>query len=45
MTVYKNDEWLGVIFDKLYGEYCWAAELFRSGDSVHVQPAAIPDTV
>jgi hypothetical protein len=46
MTVYKNDERLGVIQESgLRGEYCWAAELASVGDSVRIEPAAIPPDV
>ena len=34
MTIYKNDERLGVMATGLSGEYCWAAELRAQGDMV-----------
>jgi hypothetical protein len=43
MTVYKNDERLGVmVASGLIGPYCWAAELVENGDSVRIEPAEAP---
>jgi hypothetical protein len=41
MTVYKNDERLGVMATGLSGEYCWAVTL-RNKDSARIEAAAIP---
>jgi hypothetical protein len=41
MTVYKNDERLGVMATGLSGEYCWAVVLSgRQGDSARIETAA-----
>ena len=43
MTVYKNDERLGVMVTSgLIGPYCWAAELHHEGDSVLIERADAP---
>ena len=42
MTVYKNDERLGVMATGLSGEYCWAMVLFTQGDSARIEAAALP---
>ena len=43
MTVYKNDERLGVMVTSgLIGPYCWAAELHDEGDSVRIERADAP---
>jgi hypothetical protein len=41
MTVYKNDERLGVMATGLSGEYSWAVSLFRQ-DSVRIEAAELP---
>jgi hypothetical protein len=41
MTVYKNDERLGVMATGLSGEYSWAVSLDRYG-CVHIEPADAP---
>jgi hypothetical protein len=44
MTVYKNDERLGVMMGPsgLSGAYCWAARLIRRDSSVRIEPAPLP---
>jgi hypothetical protein len=43
MTVYKNDERLGVMrASGLNGEYSWAVELTYPGQSVRIEPAPLP---
>jgi hypothetical protein len=42
MTVYKNDERLGVMATGLSGEYSWAVSLYKQGDSVRIEAAATP---
>jgi len=42
MTVYKNDERLGVMATGLSGEYCWAVLLGDRNDSARIEAAAIP---
>jgi hypothetical protein len=43
MTVYKNDERLGVMVSSgLSGEYCWGVELYNPGDSACIAAAAAP---
>jgi hypothetical protein len=43
MTVYKNDERLGVMATGLSGEYSWAVALYgRHGDSARIEPAPAP---
>jgi hypothetical protein len=42
MTVYKNDERLGVMATDLSGEYCWAVSLWNQGDSMRIEAAATP---
>jgi hypothetical protein len=44
MTVYKNDERLGVMATGLSGEYCWAVLLCQEGDSARIEPAVAPIT-
>jgi hypothetical protein len=43
MTVYKNDEWLGVMATGLSGEYCWAVELYHESESARIEPALAPE--
>jgi hypothetical protein len=42
MTVYKNDERLGVMATGLSGEYSWVVSLFRQGAGARIEAAAIP---
>jgi hypothetical protein len=42
MTVYKNDERLGVMATGLSGEYSWAALMHVEGDSVCIEVAEVP---
>ena len=42
MTVYKNDERLGVMATGLSGEYCWAVTLGYPEDSARIDAAATP---
>jgi hypothetical protein len=42
MTVYTNDERLGVMGTGLSGEYCWAVLLYEQGASVRIEAAAAP---
>jgi hypothetical protein len=42
MTVYKNDELLGVMATGLSGEYSWAVSLNITGTSVRIEAAAAP---
>ena len=42
MTVYKNDERLGVMATGLSGEYSWAVVLVFSGASTRIEAAALP---
>eukprot|EP01046_Picozoa_sp_COSAG06_P025160 COSAG06_NODE_2097_length_7603_cov_5.875933_9_plen_308_part_00 len=42
MTVYKNDERLGVMATGLRGEYCWAVGLYWQGHSVRIESAQAP---
>ena len=42
MTVYKNDERLGVMATGLSGEYSWAVPLLDAGDSARIEAAAAP---
>jgi hypothetical protein len=42
MTVYKNDERLGVMATGLSGEYCWAVSMYGQEDSVRIAAAAAP---
>ena len=44
MTVYKNDERLGVMATGLSGEYCWAVSLCMRGTGVRIEPAPAPDS-
>ena len=41
MTVYKNDERLGVMATGLSGEYSWAVSLYK-GESARIGAAALP---
>jgi hypothetical protein len=41
MTVYKNDERLGVMATGLSGEYSWAMTMYRDS-SARIEAAAIP---
>jgi hypothetical protein len=42
MTVYKNDERLGVMATGLSGTYCWGVGLVVPGNSVRIEPAPLP---
>eukprot|EP01046_Picozoa_sp_COSAG06_P012758 COSAG06_NODE_759_length_12508_cov_9.809171_3_plen_332_part_00 len=42
MTVYKNDERLGVMATGLSGGYSWAVSLWEQGDSAHIEAASVP---
>jgi len=42
MTVYKNDERLGVMATGLSGEYSWAVSLSYERDSARIDAAALP---
>ena len=43
MTVYKNDERLGVMATGLSGEYSWAVSMYRHGSrSTRIETAATP---
>ena len=42
MTVYKNDERLGVMATGLSGEYSWAVSMYYEGLSARVEAAALP---
>jgi hypothetical protein len=42
MTVYKNDERLGVMATGLSGEYSWAVTQYEQGDSVRIETAPAP---
>jgi hypothetical protein len=42
MTVYKNDERLGVMATGLSGEYSWAMALLYEGDSARIETAQVP---
>jgi hypothetical protein len=42
MTVYKNDERLGVMGTGLSGDYSWAVELRSQGESARIEAAALP---
>ena len=42
MTVYKNDERLGVMATGLSGEYCWAVSLWIHGSSARIDAAETP---
>jgi hypothetical protein len=42
MTVYKNDERLGVMATGLSGEYCWAMSMGYPEDSARIDAAAAP---
>jgi hypothetical protein len=42
MTVYKNDERLGVMATGLSGEYSWAVDQCLNGESALIRPAALP---
>jgi hypothetical protein len=42
MTVYKNDERLGVMAKWLRGEYSWAVSLRQQGSSTRIEPATLP---
>ena len=46
MTVFRNDERLGVMETGLAGEYCWAASLLYEGTAVRIdsRPAPSPPT-
>ena len=44
MTVYKNDERLGVMATGLSGEYSWAVTLCMRGTGVRIEPAPAPDS-
>jgi hypothetical protein len=40
MTVYKNDERLGVMAMGLSGEYCWAVSVYFLGSSARIDESA-----
>jgi hypothetical protein len=42
LTVYKNDERLGVMATGLSGEYCWALSMAYQGCSVRIESTALP---
>jgi hypothetical protein len=42
MTVYKNDERLGVMATGLSGDYCWAVSMGNRDDSARIVDAAVP---
>ena len=42
MTVYKNDERLGVMATGLSGEYSWAVSMYFSGHSARIEAAVTP---
>jgi hypothetical protein len=42
MTVYKNDERLGVMGTGLSGEYSWAVSLSDDGSSARIEAAPVP---
>ena len=42
MTVYKNDERLGVMATGLSGEYSWAVSMYDEGFRARVEAAALP---
>ena len=42
MTIYKNDERLGVTATGLSGEYSWAVSIYRQGDSARIEAAELP---
>jgi hypothetical protein len=42
MTVYKNDERLGVMATGLRGEYSWAVALWSPGSTVRIEAAVAP---
>eukprot|EP01046_Picozoa_sp_COSAG06_P045888 COSAG06_NODE_6412_length_2944_cov_2.957118_3_plen_313_part_00 len=42
MTVYKNDERLGVMATGLSGEYCWAVSLYGQGNSTRIDVTVAP---
>ena len=42
MTVYKNDERLGVMATGLSGEYSWAVSLRWQGESARIESAPAP---
>jgi hypothetical protein len=42
MTVYKNDERLGVMATGLSGEYCWAVSLGVQGNIARIEAAPAP---
>jgi hypothetical protein len=42
MTVYKNDERLGVMATGLSGEYSWAVSLGEHGGSTRIEAAEVP---
>ena len=42
MTVYKNDERLGVMATELSGEYSWAVSMWDQGESARIEAAEVP---
>jgi hypothetical protein len=42
MTVYKNDDRLGVMATGLSGGHSWAMSLWEQGDSAHIEAALVP---
>ena len=47
LTVYKNDQRLGVMASGLWGEYCWAAGLRQQygqmGSSIRISAGQMPE--
>jgi hypothetical protein len=44
MTVYKNDEKLGVMAEGLSGPYCWATSLIDRRSCVRIESAPAPES-
>jgi hypothetical protein len=42
MTVYKNDQRLGLMAAGLSGEYSWAVSLYNEGESARIESAPAP---
>lgn len=45
LTVYRNDQRLGIMAVGLSGEFCWAVSLDMDGDCCCIEPAPIPEPV
>ena len=45
LTVFKNDERLGVMATGLSGEFCWAVSLRGENRSARIQSAPVPGHV